>query len=74
MRVVKTYYFERLEPGEKKPRRSAYPMTIDEASRLFKGGVPIMATEKVTEILEAGDPDFPPNYGPSQHSRYAAGS
>lgn len=69
MRPTPFYFFEYLPPGAKKPKRTTYRMTVEDAAERFPGATPITSTREIRNLPEPGEWLG----GPSQHSRYMSG-
>jgi hypothetical protein len=68
MRPTPFYFFEYLPEGAKKPKRTTYRMTVEEAAERLPGAVPIEWTKEIRNLPGPGE-----WLGPGQHSRYMAG-
>jgi hypothetical protein len=55
MKPTPFYFFEYLPPGAKKPKRTTYRMTIEDAAQRLAGAVPVLSTEEIRNLPEDAD-------------------
>lgn len=65
MKPTPFYFFEYLPAGAKKPKRTTYRMTIEDAAQRLPGAVPIESTKEIRDLPEGNE-----WLGPGSHSRF----
>lgn len=55
MRPVAFYLFEHTPPGARRPKRTTYRMTIEEAAERLPGAVPLEWSKEVRQLPEGDD-------------------
>lgn len=55
MRPTPFYFFEYLPEGGKKPKRTTYRMTIEDAAQRLPGAVPVEWTKEIRNLPDDND-------------------
>ncbi len=55
MRPTPFYFFEYTPPGARRPKRTTYRMTIEEAAVRLPGAVPIESTREIRPLPDDAD-------------------
>lgn len=55
MRPTPFYFFEYTPPGAKKPKRTTYRMTIEDAAKRLPGAVPVEWTKEIRNLPDDED-------------------
>ena len=55
MRPAAFYFFEYTPPGAKRPKRTTYRMTIEDAAQRLPGAVPVEWSKEIRNLPDDGD-------------------
>ena len=55
MRPTPFYFFEYTTPGARRPKRTTYRMTIEDAAQRLPGAVPVEWSKEIRNLPDDGD-------------------